>query len=179
MATIEERLKAIEEKLGIEQKPVAGWKTPRNDENRIFSIAYTSDGKRYDYGFNLNNEFIDIRNSTGRIPGHLVSVFDKPADPKEVEQRMIEEAKRRGFKKGVKFNCLFSGLPRKVNNLIHRIDHFHSDRVLDSDIGLIFNKGQWAEIIEEPLTLNGKEVDYDESDDTIRPKTTTNKNRRT
>ena len=58
MATIEERLKAIEEKLGIEQKPVAGWRKVKKSSKHL---AYF-DGKCFVYGFDLFGEWFDNLN---------------------------------------------------------------------------------------------------------------------
>jgi len=151
MATIEERLKAIEEKLGIEQKPVAGWYFYKG---RPEYLMFFNPDRDTVYGFNVKGEWVDECEST--LP------FNKKtqADPKEVEARLIEEAKRRGFKGGVKFVNLFNGARFKSHTGIFNLLN-SGELVLDNNT-IFNNSGEWAEIIPEPLTLNGKEVVVDD-----------------
>ncbi len=89
----------------------------------------------------------------------------------EVEERLIQEAKRRGFKKGVRFNTV-----RTPNNTVEVVELLMRNKPNSKEFSLyakpfgvdgatytVFESGIWAEIIEEPLTLNGKgvEVDYE------------------
>ena len=85
-----------------------------------------------------------------------------PATDKEVEEALIKEAKKRGFKEGVKIYRLGSrflsdkcrgGFYLKDNN-IYVVGRY--------DEPCIFRDGKWAEIIEQPktVTLNG---DYTET----------------
>ena len=165
MATIEERLREVKEQLkkieselkGIEQKPVAGWRKHKESSK---NLAY-SDGECFVYGFDMLGEWFDyggIKIGVGvEISSELIFYTSDPADPKEVEQRLIEEAERITGITYVWYKFT------KDNRLLAS----NSNLPAEKDIIELFNNGVWAEIIEEPLTLNGKEVDYDESDDTI------------
>ena len=66
---------------------------------------------------------------------------------KEVEQALIKEAKKRGFKKGVRFTCLY-------NKFI--VDDCHpmlcSEGYLWIKGGCVFRDGKWATIIKETIT---------------------------
>lgn len=111
------------------------------------------------YGFDTNGKWIydDFY--------HADYVCDlRPATDKEVESALIAEAKRRGFKKGVRFKELllyqytigdgelrvkFKGFGKLKSAGIH----LHND--------WIFRDGKWAEIIEDKvpvITVNG--ADY-------------------
>ena len=82
------------------------------------------------------------------------------ATKQEVEETLINEAKRRGFKEGVKFKCLISA---EVGVLIE--DYFlyngsfgrgnSLESAFKNDIinGVLFKEGQWAEIIDEKTEL--------------------------
>ena len=75
-----------------------------------------------------------------------------PATDKEVEDALIAEAKRRGFKKGVNF---INTTGRKVNcfnTLEACVDYNKNLGVCFGDgNGLIFYNGKWATIIEEEM----------------------------
>lgn len=153
MATIEERLKAIEERLkAIEQKPVAGWY--RTDNTGVY-LAF-SDGETLIYGFDYQDNWF----YTDRESLDFSDNYYNPADPKEVEQRLIEEAKRRGFKEGVKYSCFETDQFHTIKSfLVYDEDE---NWVADGYGGVVFKDGIWATIIPEPLTLNGKEVIVDD-----------------
>ena len=152
MATIEERLKAIEEKLGIEQKPVAGWYKTHDEDNEKW-LFYISDGVRR-YGIDSDGDWKNLPTQ------YVLEDSDYLADPKEVEQRLIEEAKRRGFKEGVLVVDVDDGDEDRIGRdsyIYYPKDIRQRFECLTLDYTHIFKDGIWAEII-EPLTLNGKEV---------------------
>jgi hypothetical protein len=62
-----------------------------------------------------------------------------PATDKEVEDALIKEAKRRGFKEGVKFKCLY-------NHIIGGscVPMLGSDGLLWIEKGCVFRNGIWA-----------------------------------
>jgi len=65
------------------------------------------------------------------------------ATDKEVEQALIKEAKKRGFKKGVYSKCLWNKITKKLEQ-----GGFHNDRNELWFCGAhIFDNGKWAEII--------------------------------
>ena len=85
-----------------------------------------------------------------------------PATDKEVEEALIKEAKKRGFKEGVKFIKLSNGVVQTVDGL----PYFQAGRVAvespetewstvykgGSSNPSIFEYGKWAEIIKETIT---------------------------
>ena len=89
------------------------------------------------------------------------------ATNKEVEQKLIEEAKRRGFNEGVKFKSLSeNGKIRTISDKI-RIDYYISTNILTISTSeeewdnkrdvqsnpTIFKDGVWAEIIDDKAEL--------------------------
>ena len=86
------------------------------------------------------------------------------ATEQEVKEALIAEAKRRGFKVGVKVKCLF----RDKEVELDMINFRSSDGgVLYGGCGVprIFYDGKWATIIEEPKEMTveqiSKELGYD------------------
>lgn len=86
-----------------------------------------------------------------------------PATDKEVEEALIKEAKKRGFKEGVKINNLHeAGYGNKIPlggnlNFNPTTNSLRTDRC-DGRTGilpLIFHKGKWAEIISKPEFKEG------------------------
>ena len=88
-----------------------------------------------------------------------------PATDKEVETALIKEAKKRGFKEGVIVESFIHNRKLECKNVISGTEfisyaginklHFGID---NGNCVVVFHKGKWAEIIEEPktVTLNGK-----------------------
>ena len=77
------------------------------------------------------------------------------ATKQEIEQALISEAKRRGFKEGVKFKNMYSHEPKTLKGILVYIDKQNKLMVKDgfcNDYD-IFVKGQWAEIIDEKAEL--------------------------
>ena len=89
-----------------------------------------------------------------------------PATDKEVEEALIKEAKKRGFKEGVKFNGVdrvgingvFKGSDC-VTGSYFRHNTYPKENVLLTNGIAIFSNGKWAEIVEQtPLEviINGE-----------------------
>ncbi len=81
-----------------------------------------------------------------------------PATDKEVETALIKEAKKRGFKEGVKYKTNGGTINKlKSNNFIYEYVSGVGMTIGTEDIWFFCN-GKWAEIIEEPktITLNGE-----------------------
>jgi len=76
------------------------------------------------------------------------------ATPKEIEECLTIEAEKRGFKKGVRFKSAYSGDTGECNGCFL----YESDDSLSSNGMDIYHQGKWAEITEEPFTINGHEV---------------------
>ena len=62
----------------------------------------------------------------------------------EVTQALIKEAKKRGFKKGVYYECLWE----KITKKLEQGDFYHSRNELWFCGAKIFDNGKWATIIE-------------------------------
>ena len=110
------------------------------------------------YGFNGLNWFDD--RLTTRHYGSISDTNDWiPATKEEVETALINEAKRRGFKKGVAFNSLPHQYMNTENNT--KVDYIKmSDnmKTLYSSCGVIENNGKWAEII-QPKQMTKEEIE--------------------
>lgn len=82
------------------------------------------------------------------------------ATEQEIEEVLIDEAKRRGFKEGVKFKCLITN---KIGEMIEDCHLFNGcfggDNSLESAFkndninGVLFKDGRWAEIVEDKAKL--------------------------
>ena len=126
-------------------------------------------GKWYKY----NNGIFNYQGLSTLIRGYgvdslgnwleLCNLGDSPeqwilATPQEVEEALIKEAKKRGFKKGVRFNSVAQGNTSgdsnvKGSNVIECADGVNRVRC---NGWTIYYKGKWATIIEQPkVTING------------------------
>jgi len=93
----------------------------------------------------------------------LLALDLKPATDSEVEEALIKEAKKRGFVIGAKFISK-SGRNQVISR--HGMNYRPEFNCLNTStnefIGIdgcsIFYNGKWAEIIEDKLELNGKEI---------------------
>ena len=87
---------------------------------------------------------------------------ERPATDKEVEEALIKEAERRGFKKGVRFKSAIRNwecLPSKNDfKYTHKHDYYGGCLLFLDGNGVFYN-GKWAEIIkDEPVKVGGYEV---------------------
>lgn len=89
--------------------------------------------------------------------GHFTSI-DRPATPSEIESALIAEAKRRGFKEGV----LVKGLDDDNIRVLRFKDlEWYNNWLCDGWGSIIFQDGQWAEIIkDEKIMVGGYEVKF-------------------
>ena len=79
----------------------------------------------------------------------------KPATDKEVEEALIKEAKKRGFKEGVKYeNYLGSNgfIKDSCWKFISSLNTLSQENNEGNNLHYIFDKGKWAEIIKETIT---------------------------
>jgi hypothetical protein len=96
----------------------------------------------------------------GRFEGDVNSYGWVKATDKEVEEALIKEAKKRGFKEGVKFISVMSGFKCLCEGVLN----YHSDYLGEKDVlfydhNIIFHKGKWAEIVEEKKELTVSEIE--------------------
>ena len=82
------------------------------------------------------------------------SKYLEPATDKEVEQALIKEAKKRGFKEGVVANQkpAYNGHGGTFNINKSNFEYSHFTQNLTIDGFGIYNYGKWAEIIKETIT---------------------------
>ena len=108
------------------------------------------------YGFFTDCWGVDWSFSVGEAK------YATPATNKEVEDALIAEAKRRGFKKGVTFKCAVGGGEIKFSKNIYYLSSTQGNVLWNGGIGRIFSDGKWAEIIKEPkVTINGYDMNVD------------------
>ena len=118
------------------------------EDNKVIGWYFAEDSKVFLHYFNGTEKAYGF--SWGKVWSNNLSVSsskgDKASD-KEVEQALIKEAKKRGFKEGVRFTCLY-------NKFI--IDDCHpmlcSEGYLWIKGGCVFRDGKWATIIKETIT---------------------------
>lgn len=91
----------------------------------------------------------------------------RPATDEEVKEALIKEAKRRGFKEGVRFKSAWNG-EEFVFSEKRGYTQLDDTNLCNMGNGSVFYDGRWAEIIEDKLELNGKEVTIDRSKNVIK-----------
>jgi hypothetical protein len=113
-------------------------------------LAYHKDGMRY--GFDFQGNWFGLE------PIKFVTALEdeNPATPKEVETALIKEAKKRGFKEGVRFQS-FGG--RGKHDMCFTMDgrdiiYDNNSLIIHSEnwgwrTAAIFKDGKWAEIVED------------------------------
>ena len=130
--------------------------------NLLFYVTQIHDRQTYGYGFD-HGEWDKIEDT---MAGGWTFELDKdnvPATNEEVEAALIAEAKKR-YKKRIKINYIDTG----ASSNVYRLDGFMFNSKENALFGtgkcenfsdVIFDKGQWAEIIEEPkVVINGYEM---------------------
>jgi hypothetical protein len=91
----------------------------------------------------------------------------RKAKPEEIKQHLIKEAKKRGFKEGVKVRVNFPKYSSVYENfrswkMNESRPKYEGDRdAIRMGGGIIYFKGKWAEIIkEEPIKIGEYEVEF-------------------
>jgi len=132
-----ERLGKIGETIIMDENPKNGWYKYRD----VGYLMYHDFVKNTKYGFNSSSKWVNP------IALELTKGYTK-ADTKEVEQRLKEEAVKRGFKTGATINNSILGF-ENINYLINS-DTF---QYYETEIGVggfkIMKNGVWAEMVEE------------------------------
>lgn len=127
------------------------WYTSPKTGEAIFCVTRISGRVVYAYGINWKGEWkdgIDFSN----ITDDRVKATDK-----EVEEALIKEAKKRGFKEGVTVTNIF-GCKGVIGVDFYGFTEW-SGGVLSYLGCYIFKNGKWATIIEEPkVVINGSEM---------------------
>ena len=110
------------------------------------------------YGFSIIGEWSDNL----KVWKNEVNLYEE-ATKEEWLEALKEEAKRRGFIEGIKFNCPYSG---KVETLGNTLDYEFTGhdsekfgKCLRDNMGyVIFYNGIWSEIVKEEIPTQ-KEID--------------------
>ena len=107
-------------------------------------------GDRITYGFDANGEW---NNELG-IHEERINDYQE-ATKEEWLEALKEEAKRRGFKKGVKYNYVYK--PYLIKTFKDELYLGYSADLVDDD-DIILENGVWAEVIKEQIPTQ-KEID--------------------
>lgn len=111
----------------------------------LFCINYLTGIDIRAYGFDSERKFKDIM-----VVGTTENI--EPATKEEVQEALINEAKRRGFVKGIKFkNALNNlGIENANKGILSLEEDFEFDQSIYLDGNTIFYEGKWAEIVKKP-----------------------------
>jgi len=111
------------------------------------------------YGFSYNGIFHSLEQQKREEAGWSINDEYVLATDEEVKEALIKEAKKRGFKEGVKVKNGFTVEEGRVYNINANNFAYCSDRNSLTLGGIyIFQNGIWSEIIDEPLKVCGHEV---------------------
>ena len=133
-----------------------------NDLINIAEINEKDEIKFYGFDYDKTentSRFIDERNSP------LFYGYGKEfknwrlATEEEVSEALINEAKKRGFKKGTKFNCAKTIRKECIQGSEIWEFNFKENWLSCESTQFIFNNGKWAEIIEETNTFDKDYLD--------------------
>jgi hypothetical protein len=133
---------ALKEKgLIKEEFEVGKWYNFKTDTCKCLCFATEVEGRRvWFYGLDENGNWVNKDWYSADWDWSL-------ATDKEVETALIKEAKKRGFKEGVKFEGMDSKKSRTLKNSNF---NYYAVGYLSINSWKIFDKGKWATIIEEP-----------------------------
>lgn len=118
-------------------------------DNLLFFVREINGSKCFGYGLWGDDWF------NGEYPIHDMNDSDsdiREASKEEVEKALIEEAKRRGFKEGVRFIPLYvdGSEYNNANTFEGDLSYDESENSLDLDCSFrVFANGKWATIIDE------------------------------
>ncbi len=157
---LEKELKLLREIEELKNKPkyeVGKWY--KADNNAL--VCYTGSGDNREtfegYGFNIDG-WNDSTPNWARV------CFKDEATNEEVQTALIKEAKKRGFKEGVRFELIKGriGVINDTRIIDYEFRYIHQENELVIQMlgasYTIFKNGKWATIIDTPLTINGKTV---------------------
>lgn len=104
-------------------------------------LSYYDFENKTQYGFNAAGGWYNVNNVK-------LSGTEYPAPEKEVEERLIEEAKRRGYNIGVK--CIF-GDAKQIRAITNsELEYARNNLYMGNDLIFRCDIGEWAEIISTP-----------------------------
>ena len=116
----------------------------RNNDNKIWFLTEIKEGCSFGYGFNYSGYWADLSK------GYNYSLDLMPATDKEVDQALIKEAKKKGFKEGDHVRCLNDGRIRVVTEYHMSTPDWEIDVKGGFNLGdiTVMLDGVWATIIE-------------------------------
>jgi hypothetical protein len=129
---------------------VGKWYTDDLDQGFLVFITKIKGDKYYGFGFNGSGAWSEGGNGSW---GSISNDIDRLATDKEVEQALIKEAKKRGFKEGVTVKSSYdkthirtikSSFELSLNGLVFYCNEGNRTH--------LFNNGVWATIIKETIT---------------------------
>lgn len=128
-------------------KNKSGWYKSNLCCGSLFFLIEHNNGSAKGYGFEVNiwrEHFNEYYWST-------INEL-QPATEEEVKEALIKEAKKRGFKEGVKYTSVGFYSKGSEHQLKFKLTYYIEDDMLtDGAGGSIYYKGKWAEIISNPI----------------------------
>jgi len=147
----------IEQLKNEKPKFEEGWYWSDNDKDG-WLVYYEDEISHPKYGFDWDNDWSS--GLTGEYDSGCVKATDK-----EVEEALIKEAKKRGFKEGAYVDWsthYMKDKPSKMNSSKLCCQLEKGDRFgLRMGGGVIYANGKWAEIIDTTLEINGYKMEQD------------------
>jgi hypothetical protein len=148
----QERKQLKQQLKDLSSLEVGRWYKVFRDEKETSSLVVFNGYNILTYGFtHINRSWTESYgcSSSFRNPDYRYS----PATDKEVKEALIKEAKKRGFKEGVKYTNNGGGTNQlKSSDLIYEYVSGVGMTLGTEDIWF-YSKGKWAEII-KPKTVN-------------------------
>jgi hypothetical protein len=140
----------------LDELEVGWYKINKNNENYFSNLKWLCyhDGNRFVYGFECSGDWCLFKQN------YKGSGDEERATEEEVKEALISEAKRRGFKEGVRFVSVYPDSQRNEVEITRC--NFSYDGIeepyLFIDSMCAFYNGKWATIIEEPKEMTVEEI---------------------
>ncbi|MCT4238521.1 hypothetical protein HZP42_19250 [Elizabethkingia anophelis] len=148
----------------FEQKCEVGkWYWANEKAKREKTFLFFNNGKNVTYGFGWDGEWGNYINHGGEIIMGII------ATDREVEKRLVIEANKRGYKKGVIFKCPYSTSKDFIELNNEEFDFEVCGYDPDSKCGMclrdreghvLFSNGMWSEIITQsnPVEVSKSDI---------------------
>lgn len=138
----------VKDELGV-----GVWNYSKTKYGNFENLFKSDDGINW-YGF-VNGDWFEKTDISDFTTLNL-----RQSTPEEVETALINEAKKRGFKEGVKFKSVSPNIDGETDILING-DIYYSviGNYVYSSCGYIFQNGKWATIIEQPTEMTVAEIE--------------------
>lgn len=160
---LEAEIKKLKDEVNNPQFEVGKWYKNKEEPKFLFYLESIKGGSYYGRGFGCSGMWHNSNNCSWGIKGCV------QATDKEVEDALMAEAKRRGFKEGVKWKSLFFKGEITDYNDNGRSSHDNEFKytahknTLSLGYGVIYKNGVWAEIVkDEPIRIGGYSVLFHE-----------------